>query len=159
MALADFNPETRDIEYRGKILATVRGLNGNDCALLVRGHLDDLQVVFRLVAGMSRDEKLLPSAPEIENMVFRVVTELPNFTARVIALACGEPAEEDKAKLIPMPLQITIAIEVIKLTFEDVGGPLAFAGMIRGLALSALSERGLSPAIPSLISSALSGNA
>lgn len=129
MALADYEPERVVIEQKGKPLISVRGLNFNDTSVLIRNNLDDL----RTILSAYRDRKSLPDF-DINGMVVRLLTDMPLLAAKMIALASDEPNSEAAALRLPMPLQIDIISEIARLTFEDVGGPLAFLGRLVQLA-------------------------
>lgn len=128
MALSDFTPETKDVSYKGKTLVTVRGLNLDDVGLLMRRHLGDLQAVYRAYENIG---KLLPNNQDIDALLFNFLANAPETAARMIANASGEPDNIDKARALPAPLQLKILIAIIELTFEDIGGPLEFAAMLR----------------------------
>lgn len=129
MPLSDFEAVKTPIIYKGKILVEVRGLNLDDVTLLVRNHLADFQMLWKLYDPVN--QKLLPnSADGIDQMIFGLLSNAPETAAKLIAIASDEPGETDKARRLPMPLQMKILIEVVKLTFEDVGGPLEFVGML-----------------------------
>lgn len=126
MALADYEPERVVIEHKGKPLISVRGLNFNDTSVLVRNHLADLRIILKAY----RDQKSLPDDLDIEALVMRLLTDAPILAARMIAIACDEPHGEHNAKQLSVSLQVHIISEIARLTFEDVGGPLAFVGLV-----------------------------
>jgi hypothetical protein len=129
MALADYIVQKRGITYfTGKMIATVRGLNFEDISRLVRNHLTELTMVFN---GAATNGKLLPEDLDIHSLLFSLVVKAPDTAALMLTLGCDEPDEIEKAKLLPAPLQLKILGEIINLTFEDVGGPLAFLEMVK----------------------------
>jgi hypothetical protein len=129
MALADYVVQKRDVkDFNGKVLATVRGLNFEDISQLVRNHLPELTMVFQ---GASPSGKLLPDDLDINSLLFSLVVKAPNTAGKMLALGCDEPDEVEKAKLLPAPLQLKILGDIVSLTFEDVGGPLAFLEMVK----------------------------
>lgn len=128
MSLSDYVQARSAIEYKGKTLVEVRGLGTEDVMILIAGHLGELQGLYAMLEPGTR--KLLPKAEDIERIIFDVITNAPGTAAKMIALASDEPNNDEAAKRLPMPLQMKILIEVVRLTFEDVGGPLAFAGML-----------------------------
>lgn len=128
MAFSDFTPETKDIVYKGKTLATVRGLNLEDVSTLMRNHIGDLQAIYQFYAPSG---KLLPVGVDIDNMLFGLLTNAPETAVKMIVLAADEPDATAKVKRMPAPLQLKILIEIVKLTFEDAGGPLEFGAMLR----------------------------
>ncbi len=135
MGLADYVVVKRPVMYRGKMLVEVRGLNFEDVSVLVRNHLADLNTVFSAFADSG---KSLP-ALDIEGLIFSLVTNAPDTAAKAIAIACDEPFETDKARSLVLPLQMKILIEVVRLTFEDFGGPLVLIGLVRQHVLASLA--------------------
>lgn len=138
MALADYAPERVDITYRGKALASVRGLNLEDVTVLMRQHLDELRQVYSLVGANSG--KLLPG--DTEATILKLISDTPALAAKIIAIASDEPDQIEAARRLSMPLQMKILLEVARLTFEDIGGPLVFAGMMNTMVANL-------PALPS----------
>lgn len=138
MALADYAPERSNIEYKGKPLATVRGLNLEDVTVLMRQHLDELRQVYSLVGA--NGGKLLPG--ETEATILKLISDAPALASKIIAIASDEPDQAEAARRLSMPLQMKILLEVARLTFEDIGGPLVFAGMMQAMVVNL-------PALPS----------
>lgn len=140
MALSDFQPLTVDVKYKDKVLVTVRGLSLVDCTTLVRNHLPDLEMVYD---KFGPTKSLPESGADIEAVLFSLITTIPDTAARMICMAANEPDGMDSVSKMPLPLQIKIMLEIVRLTFEDVGGPLAFAATFR----AALNELGISKTI------------
>lgn len=133
MALADYTPERYTVEWRGRVLVEVRGLSLEDVTVLVRQHLPELKELYARFQGDPK--KLLPEGLDAERIALNCITEAPTLAARIICLASDE-RDMDAARRLTMPLQMKILIEVIRLTFEDVGGPLEFAGMLRKIVMT-----------------------
>jgi hypothetical protein len=129
MALADYVVQRRDVsDFNGKVIATVRGLNFEDISRLVRNHLTELTMVFH---SATTDGKLLPENIDMNSLMFSLVIKAPDTAGLMLALGCDEPDAIEKAKVLPAPLQLKILGEIANLTFEDVGGPLAFLAMVK----------------------------
>lgn len=129
MALADYVVQKRDVkDFKGDVIATVRGLNFEDISRLVRNHLTELTLVFQTAAT---DGKLLPDELDMGALILKLVLQAPDTAGLMLALGCDEPTEIEKAKLLPAPLQLKLLGEIANLTFEDVGGPLAFLEMVK----------------------------
>jgi hypothetical protein len=129
MALADYVVQKRKVtDFNGNVIAKVRGLNFEDISRLVRNHLTELTMVFQSAAT---DGKLLPEELDLNALLLKLVLQAPDTAGLMLALGCDEPDAVDKAKLLPAPLQLRILGEIINLTFEDVGGPLAFLAMVK----------------------------
>ena len=127
MPLADYVIERREVNFKGKTLVSVRALNFEDISVLVRGHLVELT---QLVDSVSTGGEIVMDAIDVQAIIFQLVTKAPLTAAKMIAIGADEPGEVDKAKLLSAPLQIQIISDIVELTFEDVGGPLAFRGMV-----------------------------
>lgn len=122
MALADYQPERRDVLLRGKPLFSVQGLSLEGLALLVRTHLPDFEGIFDLL-GMG--ENLQQSVDlSMDRVALRLVTSAPGLTANIIAVASGEDLDVaiEHARKLPFPLQLEALIQIGELTFEEVGG-------------------------------------
>ncbi len=127
MALADFTPERVAIHYKGKALAEVRGLCLEDVSLLVRYHLNDLQRLVELMRGADGD---LFARLNMDGFLLKLISDAPVLTGNVIAVASDEPSNGEQARRLPLPVQIRILQEIVRLTFEDVGGPKAFVALV-----------------------------
>lgn len=136
MALNDYSPPRQTVEYKNKPLVSVRGLNVEDVSTLIRGYLADLKMIFDSLDGTSA-RKLLLEPEQLDRLLFSLVTKVPNTAAKMIAMASDEPDNVEGALRLSAPLQIKILMEVVRLTFEDVGGPLAFAAMLKQVAEAA----------------------
>jgi hypothetical protein len=124
VSLVEYVPERTPIAHKGKTLVTVRGLNYEDVTVLVRAHLKDIS---RLFAGF-KEKKLLPS--DIEPMLLDLLTSSPQTAATIIAIAADEPDYSAAALKLPLSLAVTILYELVRLTFEYVGGPLVLVTLI-----------------------------
>jgi len=124
MPLADYQPERVKIDYKGRPLAEVRGLNLEDISVLVRSHLTELQVLYARFQNTALDTEAL----------IQIISEAPGIAARVIALASDEPEGVAAARKFSLPLQVKMLAEIVRLTFEDVGGPKAFVALVGQLA-------------------------
>lgn len=114
--LADFKQEWRDVAFKGGGFR-VRGLSLDDLSVLVRTHLPDLKAVFaHYSAGNERGES-------IDDIVVSFVRDTPGMAAHLIAMAAGEESAVEQARKLPFPLQVDAVVNILQLTFEDVGGP------------------------------------
>lgn len=119
----DFQPETKTIEYKGKPLGTFRGLTYNDLVVLVRDNLPAMQAAARDLAPRGDVDKILHGQSYAE-IALACVTANPDLVAKIMALAADEQDKIATFKLFPFALTISVMAEVIRLTLEDVGGPL-----------------------------------
>ena len=142
MGLADYTPARETVEFKGGSM-TIRGVALDDVALLMRGHLPDIDALVEIFA------KQVPS--EIETVAFAqhamaLVREAPGLVANLIALAADEPDCVAQARSLPLPVQITLVEKIGRLTFEESGGPKNFFESLGNLFRSvspALSKTGL----------------
>lgn len=123
MALAEYTPERVEIKQGDRVICSVRGLGTDDVSVLVRAHLDALNELFALSQRV--DNQFGSTA-----FFMQVVTAAPQIAMDVIALAADEPGYPADARKLPMGLQIKILQEVVRLTFEDIGGPKAVVGLV-----------------------------
>ena len=129
MLLADYTPERVAIkDYKGVPRMEVRGLSLDDVSLLIRSHLADLQRLYDMLNGgdVADAFKLLIT----DGFILKLLTDFPELAARMIAVAADEPGATANARRLPLPLQIMAIQAIMRLTFEDVGGPKAFVALI-----------------------------
>lgn len=130
MSLADFTPEWHAIKTRKGEGFAVRGLSLDDLTTLIRTNMEDLKVA---VATFQRAE--IEGIPA-EQVLLLLLKDAPSLAAQVIALGAGEMSAEREAKLLPFPLQMDAITNILRLTFEDVGGPKNFFATLLTLAES-----------------------
>lgn len=126
MALADYTPQRTAIMQGDKPLFMVRGLSLDDVSVLVRSHLDALN----LLATMAEETNT-----HFGSVAFftQAVTTAPNVVFDAIALAADEPSYASDARKLPVGLQIKALQEISRLTLEDIGGPKALVALVRSL--------------------------
>lgn len=130
MALADFTPERVEVKYKGKALATVRGLNLEDLSVLIRSHLGDLQRLWELLED---DKQNVFQRLSADGFLLKLIGDAPVLGSKIIAIASDEPEAAEQAKLLPLPLQVMFLQHIVRLTFEDIGGPKAFVALIKDM--------------------------
>lgn len=131
MLLADFTPVRVGVEdYKGTLRMTVRGVSLDDVALLIRSHLGDLQQLYDMLQDGTLDVFALLIA---DGFILKLLVSFPELAARLIAVAADEPEATAQARKLPLPLQIKAIQTIMRLTFEDVGGPKVFAALVREL--------------------------
>lgn len=130
MALADYQPERVDIQFKGGPLS-VRGLSLDDVSVLVKHHLTDLDQLLELYSK-NVDPQLAVMATA--QYAVTLVREAPALVANFIALAADEPEQADKARRLPIPVQVECIKEIGRLTFEEAGGAKKFFESLKELA-------------------------
>lgn len=131
MALADYQPERFQVSYKGKPLAKVRGLSSRDLSVLVRANLPELMMLYDRYSGEGATVNDFMTS---QSFLVRFLSEAPQIAVQLICMAADEGESEEAMSavaLMSMPLQVQILIEIVRMTFEDVGGPKAFAAMVR----------------------------
>lgn len=119
MSLADFQPETLTVKYKGNEL-TVRGLSIIDISSILKVHMHDLETLFDMYEQESQG--LTFGNVALAKYATRLISDAPGLVAHIIALACDEPAMVNKAERLPMIVQIEAIKKIGTLTFEEVGG-------------------------------------
>jgi hypothetical protein len=124
--LADFKQEWREVLFKGGGFK-VRGLSLEDLSLLIRTHLPDLKAMY------ARYSVANENGETTDDMVLSFVRDMPVLAAHLIAMAAGEESAVDQARGLPFPLQVDAVVNVLQLTFEDIGGPKNFGPLLRRL--------------------------
>jgi hypothetical protein len=124
--LADVVIETRKIVFRGGEFE-VQGLTFDMVARLVTaGHRGELDKAIELFQGLqvgSDDTDVIGSLSSL-------ITMAPVLAAKAIALGCGEMDQWEKARSLPMPVQLDALLAIGKLTFD---GADSVKNFLRGL--------------------------
>lgn len=129
MSLADYQPQREEIHSRqGKLIVSVRGLALDDIVTLFQKNLDDINKLFDIYA---KSDVMTEQVGESVQIATRLISEAPDITARIIALASDEPGESKKASKLTIPLQIKIIQKIIELTFDEAGGARNFLNSLR----------------------------
>ncbi len=126
--LADFTPATRKVALSEGRELTVRGLTLPDVTLLVTVYKDSVQA--------AADDFFAHSAGENDYMALalHMLQVYPIMMAQVIACGCGDSSLMDRAMNLPFPLQVELLTATVQMTFEDTGGPKAFAASLLRIA-------------------------
>lgn len=131
---------TVEVKWRGEVVCDVHGLSPADLTsiLLAAGEelaglvdvtqeIDKLGLTAKDGADVLADQ-LLAKWPQ---MVQSVGTYVPNFLARVIAIAAGDGDEWEMVKEnYPFILQFEILVEIAKLTFDTPEAFKKFVGNV-----------------------------
>lgn len=127
MSLAEYQPHRETITSRG-LSVQVRGLALDDVTMLFQKNMDDINKLFEIYG---KGQPMVEQISESVQIATRLISEAPGVAARVIALACDEPEEEEKARKLTLPLQIKVIQKIIELTFEEAGGVRNFQTSLR----------------------------
>lgn len=94
---------------------TVRGLSVNDLERIFQDHGEGLTELFR--DWVASKGLTMPEPAELINMLRQ---EVPDVLAAMIALANDDPDAAETVSRLPGVVQVSAAIEVLKLTFHSV---------------------------------------
>lgn len=131
MALSDYVIQTETVPLKGGSLE-VRGLGLDDVTVLLRNHMPDLDKLFDLYDETQTDPTKFG---ETAKYAIKIVSQAPGLVANMIALASDEPDEVEKCRRLPMAAQVKALTAIIKITFEEAGGPKKFYETLRGILL------------------------
>jgi hypothetical protein len=150
MALADYDVPRRPVKTK-TLSMSVRGFGTEDLTRIMNARLPDL-VQFANFAMEVRagGAKLTPKM--IDSLIFKTVIELPWLVAEIISVCSDEtdpasgPSLVERARKMPMPLQIKILTDIFALTFDEAGGIKNwYAETVRELSQMLDASGGLSP--------------
>ena len=133
MSLADYQPETRVIPFKGGSFE-VRGITLNDFTSLVRTHMPDLEAIFDLGSNVIGGKVELDD-DDLTKLVLALVEQAPGLVANLICLAAGETSEKAvaNAAVLPFPTQVKALFEIADVTFSEVGGVKNAVESVAGL--------------------------
>lgn len=123
MSIHDYKPATAEVEFKGGTLS-VRGLALDDVAVLMRSHLHDLDKLIDIYRNKVDDSAAIASAAQYMIALGR---EAPGLVANIIALACDDGDNVPAYRKLSMPVMVRATDTIIRLTFEEAGGPKKFA--------------------------------
>lgn len=121
--LADYQAERREINL-GDTSFTVGGVSFNGLTQLIRTHFDDLESLVNLAKESTSGNLDHITEADIESIILSFLADAPGFIANVIAVAAGEHTEQAvrAAGSIPAPKQVEVLMNIVELTFMEVGG-------------------------------------
>lgn len=133
MGIDDYQPATAEVPFNGGSLV-VRGLSSDDVAVLMRSHMVDLDKLVGLYQSGVSDNV---AVAQVAQYAITLAREAPGLVANIVALACDDGDNVPKYRKLSMPMSMAAVKTVIKLTFEEAGGPKKFAEslmqMVRGI--------------------------
>lgn len=122
MGLADYQPETRVIPFKGGSF-TVKGLSLNEFTTLIRYHLPDVEAIFDLGSQVMAGKTDL-TENDLRTLAIAFAEQAPGFVSNLIALATGDTSEAaiKAAGTLTFPTQVKALVDIAELTFDEVGG-------------------------------------
>ena len=129
MSLANLQLRTETVPYNGSDI-TLHGLSANAIAGLILSQLSNIEEIFNIVEGAG-----VKSAADLANVNVaevgqRLLVQLPDFIAHVIAYSAHEPEQWSKVMHLPAPVQVDCLTKLAKLTFNDEAGFREFVGNV-----------------------------
>lgn len=129
MGLSTFTPKVEAVELPDDGVLVVRGLSLQDFTVLLADHYEVANTLFDryvVAAGLLDPDGPPPDAdapsPEMKQVVMAAAKEAPALIADIIAYAADEPAHRDRARALPMGVQIEAFSKVFALTVQAEGG-------------------------------------
>lgn len=135
--LSDFEPDRQEIKLPKGGTFLVRGLGVDDLAILVRDYLGDMDKILALYEDSARSPL---SSVATAQFVLKLTREAPAAVAQIIAIAADEPSEVDRARRLPLPVQVLALQHIGRLTFEEAGGLKKFLGDLKILIESMIPQ-------------------
>ena len=136
MSLANLQLRTATVPYVGANDEAhdivLHGLSANAIAGLVLSQLNNIEEIFDIVeaAGVKKTEDLANININIAEVGQRLLVQLPDFIAHVIAYSAHEPEQWSKVMHLPAPVQVDCLTKLAKLTFNDEAGFREFVGNV-----------------------------
>lgn len=121
----------------------VKGLSFDDLTVLVANFFPDLNKLTEIISAVR--EQNGATALLTETFVMKVAVQAPTLVAHTIMLGAA-PFDPDVTELkvrgLPFPVQFMAVKDILDLTFEEVGGPKEFAGLVVKIAKAMQTEIG-----------------
>lgn len=165
MSLANLQLRTEAVPYNDSEI-TLHGLSANAIAGLILSQLSNIEEIFNIVEGAGVKSTADLANVNVAEVGQRLLVQMPDFIAHVIAYAAHEPDQWQKVIHLPAPVQVDCLTKLAKLTFNDEAGFREFVGNVvaalrsakgvvpqtlnRNLAASASPSGGSESAQPSL---------
>lgn len=129
MSLANLQLRTETVSYNDTDIV-LHGLSANAIAGLILSQLSNIEEIFNIVeaAGVKKAEDL--ANVNIVEVGQRLLVQLPDFIAHVIAYSAHEPEQWSKVIHLPAPVQVDCLNKLAKLTFQDEAGFREFVGNV-----------------------------
>lgn len=142
MPISDIEPSTKTVPlHKGSFL--VKGLSFDDLTTLVSNFYPDLSKLSEMISAVK--EKSGMAGLLSEDFVMNVAVQVPALVGHVILLGAKHfdaNLTEIQVRGLSFPIQVLAVKDIITLTFEDVGGPKAFADLVKKIATAMKSEIG-----------------
>lgn len=116
--LSEIVLEQQEIKFRGGTF-TVRGIGLDTIVSLMnsgnRGELETVVAALEELHGAAKAD----DAPALEAGLLKLIVEMPDLVAKVIAFSAGEPEQWAKVRQLPLPVQLECVNAIGRLTFDS----------------------------------------
>ncbi len=123
------------LDTSGTKIVSLRGLNLDDLADLLQGHLEPISKAVDLYQQSKQD---IFTNKNFQGFILGILKDFPGLVTEVISIAADEP-EAKKVKL-PLGFQTAAIAAVMKLTLEEAGGLGNLFASLAALARGALQN-------------------
>ena len=138
MSLANLQLRTEAVPYNDSEI-TLHGLSANAIAGLILSQLSNIEEIFNIVEGAGVKSTADLANVNVAEVGQRLLVQMPDFIAHVIAYAAHEPDQWQKVIHLPAPVQVECLKKLAQLTFNDEAGFREFVGNVVAALRSAKS--------------------
>lgn len=129
MSLADIKVVRESVSFRGGKFE-VRAFSLDDVTEIMRDDFAGINDVLSLYNEQVPENVAVSATMQF---IVRMIARAPDLAARIIATAADERDFVDAARALPIPVQVEAIQKVLKLTFDEWGGPKKFAENFQAL--------------------------
>ena len=138
MSLANLQLRTEAVPYNDSEI-TLHGLSANAIAGRILSQLSNIEEIFNIVEGAGVKSTADLANVNVAEVGQRLLVQMPDFIAHVIAYAAHEPDQWQKVIHLPAPVQVECLKKLAQLTFNDEAGFREFVGNVVAALRSAKS--------------------
>ena len=129
MSLANLQLRTEAVPYNDSEI-TLHGLSANAIAGLILLQFSNIEEIFNIVEGAGVKSTADLANVNVAEVGQRLLVQMPDFIAHVIAYAAHEPDQWQKVIHLPAPVQVECLKKLAQLTFNDEAGFREFVGNV-----------------------------
>ena len=129
MSLANLQLRTEAVPYNDSEI-TLHGLSANAIAGLILLQFSNIEEIFNIVEGAGVKSIADLANVNVAEVGQRLLVQMPDFIAHVIAYAAHEPDQWQKVIHLPAPVQVECLKKLAQLTFNDEAGFREFVGNV-----------------------------
>lgn len=137
MSLANISIVREPVSFRGGEFA-VRAFSLDDVTAIMREDFAGLNDVLNLYTENIPQNVAVNATM---HFIVKMIGRAPDLAARIIAIAVDEPENVDKARTLPIPVQVDAIKKIMSLTFDEWGGPKKFAENLQTLGAQLIPQK------------------